>query len=833
MMFIAVDRVVKMLQIDNKHPRAGGRISRVTTRNHLEILGPVDTAFYYVDRPETPMNLGALTVFQGKIEFEDFLKTVEARIYRAPIYQQRVVQAPLNLGQPSWVFDPHFDVSHHVFGVDLPKPGTEEQLRELSGELISGMLDRSKPLWEIYLISGLEHDRTAILFKVHHCLVDGLSAVELFTMLMDIDPNAPEVEHRVIYTPRQLPTSSDLISRAISADLPHRWGLLKKIGGDASRLSSILLDKEKRRQTFVGIANLLNDNLSRIKPLPINGKNTGSMTLAWAEFSLEEVQAIHHKQKASVNEVMLAVLGGAVDRYVRDYPTFVDCPVMRVIVPVSLRQENEKHDFGNRLSVLPMDIALNVSGPLERLRKVVEYSQIMKQSSLTIGLDIVLTLPSLYPSFAQPLVWEIAPKAFSLLAHSWCTNVAGPPLPVYVQGHEMLHSYGYFPINPSMGLATVILSYNGRITMTLVADQGIVPDVLQLRDYLHESFVELRRAAGVPEIPLKRDEPAPMPQATVKASAQPSAPVVPARAVPTPAAVSETPVPEPPAPVAVVDPPPAPVSEAVSETTPATSEAVSETTLVIAAEPALVDEAPVPPAESPSNSTNGASGANGKVDEPVAVTELESLTAPMFVMSVGNGNGSHAEAALASPLVAPAPVADHPVEVAPVVDVQSPAPEAAPAEAIQEEPEEAPEQTPSAPQPPKLFSEDWAQAYQQAINSSPSYKSASLRWEAGQLAFVIHASPRHNLFAPTAVLLDLHRGDCRAAHNAPVELAVSKASFVIEGEYDNWLKVLNGEADAIKMLMRGGLRLRKGSMLRLMPFTQSAQELVRSAQRIT
>jgi putative sterol carrier protein len=135
--------------------------------------------------------------------------------------------------------------------------------------------------------------------------------------------------------------------------------------------------------------------------------------------------------------------------------------------------------------------------------------------------------------------------------------------------------------------------------------------------------------------------------------------------------------------------------------------------------------------------------------------------------------------------------------------------------------------------PPSLFSEAWAQAYQQAINRSAAYRAASQRWDAGPLAFVIHASPRHGLATPTAVLLDLYRGDCRAAHSVPVESAMRGAHFVIEGDYDAWLKVLNGEADPLKMLMRGGLRLSKGSMLRLLPFTQSAQELVHSAQNIS
>ncbi len=342
----------------------------MSQRSSLKILGPVDTAFYYVDRPETPMNIGAVNIFDGKIEFDAFLKMVESRIYRAPLYQQRVVQAPLTLGQPSWVLDPAFDIRNHVFCAELPAPGSEEQLRELSGQLVSGMLDRSKPLWEIYLINGLEGGRSAMLFKVHHCMVDGLSAVELFTLLMDLTPEPPPLEEPPIYNPPDLPSQLELISRAIRSDLPHRWGVLRKLGSDVGRLGSVLIDTEKRRQTFVGVANLINDNLSRIKQLPINGQNTGRMTLGWAEFPLEEIHAIRTPHHASVNEVMLTVLGGALDRYLQKRVPRVDQRFLRAIVPVNMRQEEEKHDYGNRISVVTVDIPLGIRNPLERLHKV-------------------------------------------------------------------------------------------------------------------------------------------------------------------------------------------------------------------------------------------------------------------------------------------------------------------------------------------------------------------------------------------------------------------------------------------------------------------------------
>jgi diacylglycerol O-acyltransferase / wax synthase len=472
----------------------------VSQGKQVQLLGPVDTAFFYVDSPQTPMNLGALTIFEGRIDFTEFKLLIDSRIHRAPLYQKRVIQPPMNVGQPAWMPDPNFCIDRHLFRVKLSAPGNDEQLRVMAGRLVSGMLDRDKPLWEIHFIEGLEGDRTAILFKIHHCMVDGLSAVELFTLLLDISPGTSQADERPDYDAPKLPATTKLIVDSLRRDIPHKAHILNKLTHDIGFLGSILGDKEKRRKTFVGIANLINDNLKPIKKLRINGTNSGRMTLAWAEFSLQEVHAIRAGLHASVNDVMLAVLGGAIESYMREYGDSFSQKFLRVLIPVNVRGSEEKGQFGNRISVLPIDIPLVVTKTIDRLQAVTEYTTIMKQSSLSNGIDIVLTLPALAPALSQPLIWSIAPSAFAFLAHSWCTNVAGPQLPVYLMQHQMLHAYGYFPLNPSMGLACVIFSYNGRITMTLIADAGIVPDVTDLAKHLEESYVTLRKAAKVDPI---------------------------------------------------------------------------------------------------------------------------------------------------------------------------------------------------------------------------------------------------------------------------------------------------------------------------------------------
>jgi WS/DGAT/MGAT family acyltransferase len=745
---------------------------------HNEILGPVDTAFWYVDRPETPMNIGALTILEGQLDFEALTKMIDRRIHQTPIYQQRVVQAPLYLGQPMWMYDPDFFIGNHVFHVELEAPGTEDQLRELVGHLVSGMLDRSKPLWEIYMISGLEGDRTGLFFKVHHCMVDGLSAVELFTTLMDLTPEVPPLPRKPVFDPPYLPPTGQLLIDSIRRDVPHKLNVLGQIGQSVFQLGAVMADKEKRRKALIGMSYLLNDNIGLIKKLPINGTNSGKMMLSWVEFSLAEVRAIRSNRGASVNDVMLTVLGRALERYTRQIDDRNDQKFVRMLIPVNMRVENDRSPFGNRISVLPIDIPFGVDDPLEHLRQVTEYTNVMKQSSLSIGLDVVLSVPSLMPSFAQPLVWAIAPTAFSVLAHTWCTNVAGPQIPVYILGHKMLHSYGFFPLNPSMGLACVVTSYNQRISMTLVTDSAIIPEPTDITQYMANAFTALRRAAKVPEMePIviersKADEPA-------KPAAAPAVPEVTALpALETPSNGSK---PEEAAhAVETIKVPVIPLPDAADE----------QATLVTAeAAPALTPDAVEELA---------------KVSEPVPDSGSELVEVSESI-------------SIAERIVEPEPLPRPVVEAAVVA--------AAPAVSQSVK-------TAAPTGRPKLFSEEWAQAYRDAINASENYRKASTRWEAGALAFIMKAAPKNGFVRDTAVLLDLHKGVCRAARSVPPELATVEAAFVIEGEYQSWMEVLSGRSQPLMMIMRGKLRLKKGSIAKLMPFTQSAQELIQCAQGI-
>lgn len=651
-------------------------------REYSAILGPVDSAFYYVERPETPMNIGALAIFDGIIDFDRLVKHIDTRLHKIPRYRDRIVQAPLNLGQPTWIADPNFYIGNHVKRGHIEPPGTECELRKIAGELLSQTLDRNHPLWEIHVLDGLPN-QTVIFFKVHHCLVDGLAAVELFTFLTDPEKdNVPEsLAHKPLYDPSDLPHSLELTVDSFMRDITHQFGLLRKLGKETLQLGGVLTDREKRLKMIVAVAHLVNNNLKLIQKLPINGTNSGIQHMNWAEFSLEDVHAIRALCGSSVNDVMLSLLTKAVEHYIAENGG-TNQPFLRILVPFNIRDKAEDDQYGNRISVLPLDIPFNVHNPLEHLKAVSQFSKVMKESSLIYSMDLLLTLPSLMPAVTHSTIWGIAPTAFSILAHTWCTNVAATPFPVFMLGHEMKHVYGYFPLNPSMGLASVIVSYNGHITMTLITDEGIVKNANSLEQHLKEAYADLMKC---------------LPKRT---------------------------------------------------------------------QPVMVESQNRPP------STNGTSKESGIIIEPTE-TALSAV-------------------AVAEKVAQPA-----------LVKTQY-----------------------------KLFSEDWAKAMREAINRSEAYHNASTNWNAGSLAFVMEAAPAQGFETPSAVLLDLYRGICRTARSLSAAEAIREAVFVIQGTYPAWMEVLSGRSAPLMMLTNGRLKLSKGALIRLLPHTRSAGELVRCAQKV-
>jgi len=649
---------------------------------NMQFLGPVDSAFWYLDSRKTPMNIGSILIFEGQIDFEDIVDLIESRIHQMPLYQQKVIQPNPAINEPVWVYDEDFYIENHIFQRTLRAPFTKENLQKTVARIISRKLNRSKPLWELHVITGLADDRTALLFKVHHCMVDGVSAIGLFSLIMDISSDMPIIEAGEIYDPPKQLADDELRTELLLKGFPHRFKLLQELGTNLLNLGMNFIDHNQRRETVKGMVSLVSDMITPINPLAINGDNSGKLSVAWSDFAMKDVLKIRQAQRCSVNDVMLAVLGTAIGRYQAEFSDEITQDFVRVIIPVNMRNESvPTEDVGNRISMLPIEIPLYSVDVLECLDAVSAYTRTMKNSELSKGFDMALTLPAFAISALQPVIWDIVPRVFASFAHTWCTNVAGPPTPMYLLGHELQHAYGFLPINPSMGLASTILSYDGKMSINLLTDDNIVKDVRLLASYIDEAYAELLDMLDLEasEIPL--------------------------------------------------------VHEVV--------------------QPKLMEK------EDPIFSINS----EGEMSVEQVLAEAEATVKTKTKV--------------------------------------------------------------------KILSKEWSQDLYEAINNSKAYYRASTRWTKGAIAIVVQGKPDSDFPTTEAVLVDLYRGKCQAVSNLPVEEAKSRAKFVLDGSYDDWMAVLDGQVQAIPMIVRGKLKLSKGMMLQLMPFTRSSEELVKCAMQVT
>lgn len=458
-------------------------------------LSAQDASFLYLERPETPLHIGSIAVFEGEIPYERVIANIESKLHLIPRYQQRAVPAPFGINHPTWEWDPDFDLRRHVLRVAIEPPGTDAQLMELSARLFQGMLDRNKPLWEIYMIEGLEGPRTAMVSKVHHCLVDGVSGIELLMIILDVSPNPMPVVPPIAEAPRPpLPPTATRLVDAIfdswSAGL-DRWAdfqknLVESAATGESRTRAALRSVEATQSYFT----------TPVVRAPFNKPLSAERSLACSEFSFAEIRGIRAACGGTVNDVVLSVLAGALGRYFELHGEPTEGRVARILAPVNVRREDERGALGNRVSMLLIEVPVGEQDPVARLRAITERTETLKRQNVASGTEIIGDLLSGTPPIVQSLA-GLLPQPRNNLANMVCTNVPGPMIPLYSVGHQLLAHYPLVPIAWEMGVGCGVTSYDQKLYFGLMADPQAAPDVARLKEFLDQAFVELRSAAGV------------------------------------------------------------------------------------------------------------------------------------------------------------------------------------------------------------------------------------------------------------------------------------------------------------------------------------------------
>jgi len=473
----------------------------MTTPNLHHRLTSIDASFLYFEKKEATMHIGSVSIFDGEIPFDEFIAMLDAKMHLVPRYQQIVVNDPFNLGHPAWEEATHFDIRNHVFKLQIDPPGGEEQLIELAGRLFTPMMDRTKPLWDIYWVYGLEGGRTAMVARVHHCMVDGMSGVDLLKIILDFSPN-PDPPPPKPATPPRLP-QPDPTRRLFDSILGgmqegmDRW--MEFQNGLLNLTQALTNDETRTSMQRAG-----SDWPKLVRPvsmMPFNGPGSGDRKLVWNTFSFAEARAIRAALGGTVNDVVLTALSGAVARYVERHAQATAGRNLRVMVPMSLRQEDKRGALGNLVSILPVEIPLDLKDPKARFRYVNEKTGAMKAGRVAEGLNLFSALMGVVPPPMQALLGALSSANLPLPPFNMVsTNVPGPQVPMYAMGKKMIAYYPYVPVGFALGCGCAIMSYDQHLTFGLTADTKAMPDVERLRDCLYESFYELRAAAGVEEI---------------------------------------------------------------------------------------------------------------------------------------------------------------------------------------------------------------------------------------------------------------------------------------------------------------------------------------------
>jgi diacylglycerol O-acyltransferase len=462
-------------------------------------LSSMDASFLYFEKKEAPMHIGSVSIFEGEIPFDQFVANVSLKMHLLPRYQQKITPDPFNLGHPTWEFDPDFDIKNHIFRLEIDAPGSDKELIDLAGRLFTPVMDRRKPLWDIYLVYGLEGKRTAMIARVHHCMVDGVSGTDLLKIVLDISPQVKPVPAPPARSPQ--PPRPDLTRRFFDSLLGgmqeglNRWmefqnGLLNLTQA---------LTTEQTRGAIPDMARLFPSLAAPPPLLPFNRSCSGERKLVWSTFSFAEARAIRAALEGTVNDVVLTVLSGAVAGYVASHGQPTAGRSLRVMVPVSLRREEQRGALGNLVSMLPVEIPLDLKDPLLRFRHIVSKTAAMKKARVAEGLNLFSALMGILPASVQALVGAIASTplpAFNIVS----TNVPGPQVPLYAMGKRMIAYYPYVPVGYAVGCGCAIMSYDQKLYFGLTSDVQAMPDVERLKELLDASFVELRMAAGVAEI---------------------------------------------------------------------------------------------------------------------------------------------------------------------------------------------------------------------------------------------------------------------------------------------------------------------------------------------
>ncbi len=460
-------------------------------QGHMERLSALDVSFLTNESSSSHMHVGGILIFEGPPpSYEDLLEHVSSRLHLVPRFRQKLAYPPVPTGRPFWVDDPAFNLSYHVRHSALPAPGSEEQLRKMAARVYSQQLDRTKPLWELWLVQGLTRKRFALVTKTHHALVDGVSGVDIATVLFDLKPVPEPAEPDHDWVPDPEPSGARLLAKDAEGLLRTPVRLLRRLEQAVEHPSATV---QQLGHSAEGIGEIGWAFVNAAPKVPLNVEIGSHRRYSWVRSDLAQFKKVKDALGGTVNDVVLAVVAGALRSWLQGRGIRTEGLELRAQVPVSIRATDERGHLGNKLAALRAPLPVYVEDPVARLETVSQAMHGLKQSKQALGAEVI----SRFNDFAPPtLLAQAARINFSTrLFNVVVTNVPGPQVPLYVLGRELEDCFpvGFLP--PHQALFVAIMSYNGGINFGLLADYDSMEDVDVIAEGIERSIAELVEAA--------------------------------------------------------------------------------------------------------------------------------------------------------------------------------------------------------------------------------------------------------------------------------------------------------------------------------------------------
>jgi diacylglycerol O-acyltransferase / wax synthase len=459
-------------------------------------LTGLDSAFLHLeDHSPAHMHVASVMVFEGKApKYEELLEHILSRLHLVPRYRQRLAYVPFGQGRPVWADDPHFNPRYHIRHTGLPHPEDETELKQLAGRIFSQRLDRSKPLWEMWLVAHMAGERFAVIAKTHHALVDGISGVDITTVLFDASPEPLQPPREPApWVARPLPGQAKLLGDA----------LLERstVPGEMMRGARAVLRTPRKalahlKETVVGVgATTLAGVSAPAPPSPFNVEITSHRRYTWVDGDLAQFKAIKNALGGTLNDVVLAAVSLALGRHMRAQGRDTEGLVLKAMVPVSVRAEMERGALGNRVAAMWAPLPVGVPDPAECLAQVRLEMEGLKQSGQAVGAEVLTNLAGFAPPtiLSQAARLQARQRFFNLVV----TNVPGPQFPLYLLGRKLKTLYPVVPLARKQALGIAVMSYDGRLGFGLLGDYDALPELETIAYELERSIAALARAAGV------------------------------------------------------------------------------------------------------------------------------------------------------------------------------------------------------------------------------------------------------------------------------------------------------------------------------------------------